>query len=760
MKKWSVLVGFLPWVLFFLFYGDSSISKEIATIVALVSHVLLNHKTIRKFFVLDIGACTFFILFAVNIFIFKYQVITDNGYLISSLVLALIAWISLIIKKPFTLQYASLNVSREIQASRLFVMINYILTFIWAILLTLMILPIELQNYLSLQYRTDINMGVSLAFVILGIFITNKFPDWFVGKMSKKKFNIDIKKLYQDNRTDSTDFTNFNTTKIFDTYDFITDVVIVGAGPIGLTSALLLQQFGVNAIIVEKHSGTSIHPKSRGISCRSMELFRKLGIEQDVKEYNLPDSQSWFGWFSTLTGKIHAKIVKHTDYKSISPTFDTNVAQTYLEKVMLEKLQKLNQQILFHHQVTDFSQNAEIVQLQLYDLNTQEKRILQAKYIIAADGAHSTIRQLLKIPMIGPDEINVVFSVYCEINMEHILEEEKHFGLAFIVNPDGPSPMVLSIDGKNKWMFMFPSAGTTATKLKEIYTDEYIKAKINAIIGCENPVPINIISKQTWSLSSQIANQIIAGRTFLLGDSMHRFSPSGGMGMNTGLQDVDNLIWKLAFVIHGVINPKVLESYAEERIPSVLDNMEWSLLNLQRIVQLQKNFNKENIEDTDFATHAKEQDAHLNKSGLDLGVIYKSSIIAKTNELKPIIPTDQYIQNTYVGSRLPHVELVCDGQVISSLDLVTIQFIFLYLEPGDVYLERIDFKSIPLQKICLNNAKSNIYEVKNGEVQKLLLANEFIGIWVRPDGHIAWKGALNQQSSLQQLEETISLMAI
>ena len=116
----SIFKGFLPWVLFSLLFGTSLISKEFAIVVALVSLVLLNHKTIRKLFVLDIGAIVFFLLMAANLFILKYSFITNNGYLLSTLSLAFIAWVSIIIKRPFTLQYASLTVSIEVASSKLF----------------------------------------------------------------------------------------------------------------------------------------------------------------------------------------------------------------------------------------------------------------------------------------------------------------------------------------------------------------------------------------------------------------------------------------------------------------------------------------------------------------------------------------------------------------------------------------------------------------------------------------------------------------
>lgn len=752
----SILKSLLPWILFFTLFGHSEGSKEMAAAIALLSHVFFNYQALRKRFVLDIGALVFFLLFLLNVFIFKYTIITDNGYLISNCALALIAWISLIIRKPFTLQYARLQVALEVTASLLFRVVNDIITAIWATLFTLMALPNILELYDPVNYATEINMGVSILLLLMGIWVTTKFPNWFADKMIARRFNINIKELYAKERAPAVDFTEFNAEKVSKTYDISFDVIIVGAGPVGLASALLLQQHGIDVVIIEKHPGTSIHPKARGISCRSMELFRKLGIEKDVIKYNLPDKQNWFGWFDSLSGKLYARVSKRTDDSSISPTNEASAAQQYIEIVMLEKYREQGGKILFEHEVVNLSQNSQFVQVITTHRKTSKKSIFQGQYLIAADGAHSTVRELLKIPMIGPDEINVTFSVYCEIDLNEVLKEDKRFSIAFVMKNDRPAPMVLTIDGKNKWIFMFPSAGASAKDLKSIYTDEYIKSQIYDVIG-RHDIPIKIISKQAWSLGSQVANQFSAGRTFLAGDAIHRFSPTGGMGMNTGLQDVDNLIWKLTYVIQKKAKPTLLNTYSQERLPSILDNMQWSLDNLNRIVRIQRTYEDDGIDNIDFQSHVKEQDAHLNRSGLDLGVIYESNIILKTNEEKPAIPKDQYFSNTYPGARLPHIELMRGNKLISSLDLVSTEFILLCYSQANRYIDSLDFRCIPTKIICIG-AKESIREVLNGELQKLLDLNEYAGVWVRPDGHIAWKGSLENKVDVKKLQRIIDCL--
>ncbi len=752
----SALKSVVPWILFFVLFGHSVSSIELACVVALISHLLLNHRFIRKGFVFDIGSLVFFIFLGINVFTINYAPITNNGYFISTLAIALIAWVSLIIKRPFTLQYARLAVPLEISKTKTFLSVNYILTAFWAVLLSLMALPRIVEFYKPVHYATDINMGVSVALMVVGFSITKYLPEWLTKKILKKRFAISIKDLYAQHSSPQIDLTKFNEEKFTDDYDVSADVVIVGAGPVGLTAALLLQQHDIKVIVVEKHAGTSIHPKSRGVSCRSMELFRKLGIEDEIRKFNLPKPHAWFGWFSQLTGKVYARIVPSTDYLSISPTETGTIAQSYLEKVMLNKFQQRGGKVLFRHQAIDIAQNEDKAQLTIISRDTQEEIVFQAQYIIAADGTRSTLRDVMNIPMIGVKEINTNFSTFVEIDLDDILEEEKRANIAFIIRPEGPAPMVLSVDGKRQWIFIFPSAGLDAGTLKELYTEDYIKEKIYDVIGCDN-LPVKIISKQIWTLGSQIANQFIAGRTFLAGDSIHQFTPTGAMGMNTGLQDIDNLIWKLAYVLQGKADASILQSYFVERLPSVLDNLQWSLDNLYRIVTIRRNIARQNLDKIDMQKLVQGQYSHINKSGLDLGGIYASDIIAKTKRKKPIVAADNYNPIIYPGARLPHFELFKENLVISSLDLVSSDFCLFCQEETKVYVDAIDFKSMCTQTIYLSNA-GNIREVEKDEFKQLHGLDDYAGIWVRPDGHIAWIGRLNISKDVAELQRIICCM--
>ena len=744
----NILKSFLPWVVFFALCNHSSSSIEIATIAALASQVFFNYKTLKKGFVLDVGALLFFMLLALNVFVIKNQVITDNAYLISNCALAMIAWFSIIVLRPFTLQYARETVSIEIAHSKLFKVINYLLTGIWAILLSLMALPNIFEYYDPIKYASDIDIGISILLILIGVWVTNWLPEWLADKLMNKSLDINIQKQYESEKTPDKRYDNFNEGAISNTPDFKVQVIIVGAGPVGLTSGLLLQQHGIDVVIIEKHPDISIHPKARYISCRSMELYRKLGLEEAIAKHSLPKDQNFFCWLSSITGDEYARIAKQNSSGEISPTFEASAAQPFLERELLNQFVKNGGKIYFEHKAVNLAQNHEIVQLQVENCKTDNTMLLQADYLLAADGAHSTVREILGIPMIGPAEINSVFSAYCDVDLSDYIKADKKFSIGFILQSDKPARMALSVDGKNKWVFMFPSAGVSLEDLKKIYSDDYVKSQIEDLVGKDN-LSINILSKNAWSLGSQIANQFKAGRTFLLGDAAHRFLPSGGMGMNSGLQDADNLIWKLAYVLNGNAKNELLNTYQCERVPPLLTAMQWSLENLKRIVHIQRQFAKASSEE-DFSKLAKTQEAHLNKDGLDLGVIYCSDIVPQTSDKKPNIPTDRYIPNTFVGSRLPHFEIIKNNAAISSLDLVSVNHILLFKDEFVEHVQSLNFKNITTQLIPIDRLLKTFND---------LLGEGNNAIWVRPDGHIAWKGDVMALSDCKKLEALITRMS-
>lgn len=738
----DILKAFVPWIIFSILLSHGSQSVTTASGAALLVHLLLNRRLIKKRFIFDVGNLIFFGLILINAFVFKDQLISSNAYLLANISMALIAWISIFMRKPFTSQYAALSLPIELTYSSTFKKVNDVLTLIWCILLTAMLIP-AIANKLGIAISADTRVIINIALIAIGIWTTVKFPDWFISRDVEKRFDINIKSIFETVKKSRIKETSFNLGALVSNPKTTTKVLIVGAGPVGLTNALFLQQHGVETVVFEKHSGLSLHPKARHVSARSMEIFRRLGVADQIYQHRLPKSQAWFGWFKSLASGPMAKIVSSDDYEKISPCTPASLAQPYVEKVLLETYLERGGQVLFSHQVKKIAQDDNCVQLSVITPEAKEV-IYKGQYCIAADGAKSFIRNEFDIPLHGKAELTANFSVFCEINLDQHIKQEERFGIAYVVAKNGPSPMVLSIDGKHKWVFIFPTLGISTKQAKDIFTDKYCIRKIQSVVGAKD-IDVKIISKQAWSLGAQVANQFSVGRTFFAGDSIHQFTPTGGMGMNTGIGDADNLAWKLAYVIQKKVNPKILETYETERLPVILDNLQWSIKNLQRIVNIQKSLDHSDQTDESWVKLTKIQSKHLNKSGIDLGYIYQSDIIGSKPLSQSKQDKDNYQPNLYPGARLPHFNLLKDGNELSSLDLTGPNFLLISCAKNKKLIADINWQSVPTEIVLLGKAKGQY------ELIKQSLGFNFDDktvLWVRPDGHIAWTGSVEDVSSL------------
>ena len=249
-------------------------------------------------------------------------------------------------------------------------------------------------------------------------------------------------------------------------------VLIVGGGPVGLCASILLSHHGVPSLLVERHTGTSLYPKARLVNARTMEIFRQCGLEQAVREISLPPEQSRHAiWARTLVGEELQRRTLDTltpDLsEGVSPTFGCTTSQEVLEPVLLRCARQFNLgQVRFSSELTTFIQDGFGISATLLDREQGEQTQVRAQYLIGADGAHSRVREVLGIPMVGPGE------------MDHTM---------------------------------------------------------------------NILFQT--DLSCRVAARFRQGRVFLAGDAAHQMPPAGGFGMNTGMQDVQNLAWKLAAVL-------------------------------------------------------------------------------------------------------------------------------------------------------------------------------------------------------------------
>ena len=354
-----------------------------------------------------------------------------------------------------------------------------------------------------------------------------------------------------------------------------TDVLIIGAGPTGMVAALCLAQYGVRSLVLERREGIQTHPKAHELSARSIEILHGLGFSYDelmAEASPAADAgrilfcgtlREEFGVIDLNAGDGAKKYREHL----ASPAPYLNLSQVELEKLMRAKLRACAEsELREQHQWESFEQHDDRVVSRVTDRTTGQTLTVTSRYVLCADGAASRTRAALGIAMVGPERLRDVVSAYFQADLSRVVRTRGK--IYFLFSPHCPGSALIAHHVERRWVFHTP---VESWERAEDFTPEMLAARIRAVVG-RNDVPIEITSTSTWRMTAQVAERFRAGRAFLVGDAAHRFPPTGGLGMNSGIGDAHNLAWKLARVLRGQSPDGLLDTYETERRPVVQTN--------------------------------------------------------------------------------------------------------------------------------------------------------------------------------------------
>ena len=223
------------------------------------------------------------------------------------------------------------------------------------------------------------------------------------------------------------------------------------------------------------------------------------------------------------------------------------------------------------------------VTVEILNKNTNQKETLSSQYLIAADGANSSLRKLFNVEMEGMNNLGVFCNIYCEMNLDKYVEHRPSAGFMF-TRPDVRGTFLLSKKGYKKWL-VGVRIGSNPNLTKESFTDDFCVDYVKKVIN-DPEVEVHVINKAFWTMAALIAKQYRVDRVFFAGDAAHRLPPTGGFGMNTGIQDVHNLAWKLAMVLKGQADESLLDTYFTERVQIAKTNSSWSINNAKRMEKI------------------------------------------------------------------------------------------------------------------------------------------------------------------------------
>ncbi len=522
------------------------------------------------------------------------------------------------------------------------------------------------------------------------------------------------------------------------------DVLIVGAGPVGLTLAIDLAWRGIGVTVVETRApAAQPEPKCNHVAARTMEVFRRLGLAEKVRNAGLPaDYPHDISYRTTFTGAELTRIpipcrrdrftrLDGPDCNWPTPEPPHRINQIFLEPILFEHAAHQPRiHIINRTSVEDVGIEDNSASAALRDLETGAIRRLGCRYLVGCDGARSVVRRAIGAELAGDAIVQRVQSTY--IRAPGLINRQIHeraWGTG-VINPRR-SGMVYAIDGCERWLvhnYMKQGEGDFDSVDRD--------ACIRTILGMEADFKYDIISREDWYGRRLIANRFRDRSAFIAGDAAHIWVPYAGYGMNAGIADAMNLSWLLAAHLNGWAPASILEAYEAERWPITSQVSQFAMSHAEAEIR-RRGAVPDEIEDAGpEGERARQQTGRLTYeinvqqyacAGLNFGTYYdRSPIIAYDGAEPPAYTMSSYTPSTVPGCRTPH--LWCrDGR--SLYDAMGPEFTLLRFDPAvDVAaLERAARgRRVPLKVLDVEAPPDAVFD------GALVLS--------RPDQHVAWRG--------------------
>ncbi|MFI7499979.1 FAD-dependent oxidoreductase [Streptomyces sp. NPDC049687] len=534
-------------------------------------------------------------------------------------------------------------------------------------------------------------------------------------------------------------------------------VLVVGGSLVGLSTSLFLGRLGVQHTLVERHAGTSIHPRGRGNNVRTMELFRVAGAEPAIHEAaaTLADNHGILQT-PTLVGDAGEWLFRDIDpgggLARFSPSSWCLCSQNDLEPVLLDQAVRLGGDLRFHTELMSFETDADGVTALVKSRETGEHTTIRADYLVAADGPRSPVREHLGIGQSGPGDLFHNVSMTFRSRRLAEVVGERRFIVCYLTRP-GADGALLPVDNREHWVFHAPWHPERGETMEE-FTDERCIQHIRRAVGVAD-LDVEITGKAPWHAAQRVTRAYRSGRVFLAGDSAHEMSPTGAFGSNTGIQDAHNLAWKLAAVLGGWAGDGLLDTYDAERRPVAESTS-------ARAAARSAEHSHPGFAPPPGAGGGPQRGI-LNVA---LGYRYPRGAVVGADPATPVVP-EQLSLTGEPGSRAPHLWVRHLGERISTLDLYERSLVLLSDadahpdagEPGawhEAAARLADRLALPLLP----------YRVGSGPDAELTPEDDTVdwrerhgtgrggAVLVRPDGFVAWRSpgpVPDPESTLRQV---------
>jgi 2-polyprenyl-6-methoxyphenol hydroxylase-like FAD-dependent oxidoreductase len=523
------------------------------------------------------------------------------------------------------------------------------------------------------------------------------------------------------------------------------DVLIVGAGPVGLTLAIDLAWRGIDVTVVETRARAAPpEPKCNHVAARTMEIFRRLGVAEKVRNAGLPaDYPHDVSYRTTFTGQelTRIRIPCRRDRFTMTDGPDCNwptpepphrINQIFLEPILFEhaaaqpRIRVINRTSVDDVVVSDMSASA-----MLRELDSGAVSRTSSRFLIGCDGARSIVRRAIGAKLSGDDVVQRVQSTYIRApDLLNLQRHERAWGTGSI-NPRRAG-MVYAIDGRERWLvhnYMKPDE----PDFEQVDRD----ACIRTILGVTSDFRYDIISKEDWVGRRLIADKFRDRCAFIAGDAAHIWVPYAGYGMNAGIADAMNLSWLLAAHLNGWAPPSILDAYEAERWPITSQVSRFAMSHAEAEIR-RRGAVPGDIEDAGSQGELARREVgrlayEINVqqyacAGLNFGTYYdRSPIIAYDGAEHPAYTMDSYTPSTVPGCRTPHLWRDDGG---SLFDAMGPEFTLLRFDPS--------VETAPLQAAAERTGVPLAVLNVDAAAARGLYGHRLV--LSRPDQHVAWRG--------------------
>jgi 2-polyprenyl-6-methoxyphenol hydroxylase-like FAD-dependent oxidoreductase len=525
-----------------------------------------------------------------------------------------------------------------------------------------------------------------------------------------------------------------------------TSVLVAGGGPVGMTLALDLAWRGIDVIVAERRPANAPPSVKCGqISARSMEVFRRLGVANELREVGLPaDYPNDIVSATSVTGIELSRVLipargergsaaaAGPDTLWPTPEHTHRVNQIFFEPVLFAHVAAQPRvRILNRTDVEEFTQDGHGVTAIARNLDSGEPLTIACAYLVGCDGASSMVRKAIGAELVGTPVLQHAQSTYIRAPTLRQLLSGKPAWLYFSLNPRRCG-VTMAVDGRETWNiqnYSYPGEADLASVDRDW--------AIRMILGVGSNFYYEILSSEDWIARRLVASKFQDRRVFICGDAAHLWIPLGGYGMNAGIADAANLAWKLAGTLKGWAAPEILDAYDAERRP-ITDQVSRYIADVAGRVMQQRDEVTADIERQDSvgeATRARigkeayDLDVHQQCcGGLNFGYYYDDSpIIAYDGEPQPPYTMGTFTSSTVPGCRAPHLWL--EGRR-SLYDALGPDYTLLRLDPTARVTGIVDAaaeRNVPLK----------VEDVKASEAREVYRHKLVL---VRPDQHVAWRG--------------------